>query len=150
MTPVRVCSGDGAARALAAIRRAATGPHQQVWTASAFLQWTQGPPGIVLADPECSRGYIILSVAAEEAEIIDLRVVPAERRRGLAASLLDAGAQIARKQGVHRLTLEVATDNAPALALYHGAGFQNAGRRPGYYRRADGGRVDAHILAKAL
>jgi ribosomal-protein-alanine N-acetyltransferase len=56
----------------------------------------------------------------------------------------------AAAQGATRLFLEVADDNAAALALYARAGFSEAGRRPGYYARPDGGRQDALILALNL
>jgi [ribosomal protein S18]-alanine N-acetyltransferase len=39
--------------------------------------------------------------------------------------------------------LEVATDNLPAQALYRAFGFDEVGRREGYYQRADGTRISA-------
>jgi ribosomal-protein-alanine N-acetyltransferase len=56
----------------------------------------------------------------------------------------------AAARGATRLFLEVADDNAAALALYARAGFSEAGRRPGYYARPDGVRQDALILALNL
>ena len=46
--------------------------------------------------------------------------------------------------------LEVAKDNAPALALYERFGFAKVGERSGYYRRADGTRATAIVMRKAL
>jgi ribosomal-protein-alanine N-acetyltransferase len=46
--------------------------------------------------------------------------------------------------------LEVAKDNAPALALYERFGFAKVGERTGYYRRADGTRAAAAVMRKAL
>ena len=46
--------------------------------------------------------------------------------------------------------LEVATDNAPALALYERFGFVKVGERPGYYRRADETRATAVAMRKSL
>ena len=40
----------------------------------------------------------------------------------------------ARSQGARQATLEVASDNAAALALYSQLGFCTAGIRRGYYR----------------
>jgi ribosomal-protein-alanine N-acetyltransferase len=40
----------------------------------------------------------------------------------------------AARQGAGRATLEVASGNAAALALYRSLGFREAGRRPAYYR----------------
>jgi ribosomal-protein-alanine N-acetyltransferase len=47
---------------------------------------------------------------------------------------------------VESLTLEVAADNRPALALYESLGFARAGLRVGYYRRPDASLMDAHLL----
>ena len=46
--------------------------------------------------------------------------------------------------------LEVAKDNAPALALYERFGFVQVGERAGYYRRADGSRATAIVMRKSL
>ena len=53
--------------------------------------------------------------------------------------------EAARKQ-VTAMFLEVAEDNQPALALYRRAGFVANGRRQRYYRRGNGGWVDALML----
>ena len=39
-----------------------------------------------------------------------------------------------KEKGVTAMTLEVRPTNAPALALYKGYGFKEAGRRPNYYQ----------------
>jgi ribosomal-protein-alanine N-acetyltransferase len=95
-------------------------------------------------------GFILLRTVADEAEILTLAVHPKARRRGLGARLVRVGVAGAAAQGATRLFLEVADDNAAALALYARAGFSEAGRRPGYYARPDGGRQDALILALNL
>jgi ribosomal-protein-alanine N-acetyltransferase len=46
--------------------------------------------------------------------------------------------------------LEVAADNAPALALYQRAGFETVGRRRGYYARIEGPAQDAVLMRRAL
>jgi ribosomal-protein-alanine N-acetyltransferase len=46
--------------------------------------------------------------------------------------------------------LEVAEDNAAALALYTAAGFATTGRRRAYYRRPGGLLVDALMLRSPL
>ena len=51
--------------------------------------------------------------------------------------------------GAARLVLEVATDNAPALALYRRRGFVRIGVRKAYYKRPDGA-IDAEIMALDL
>jgi len=96
------------------------------------------------------RGALVavawLRRAADEAEVLDLAVDPAQRRRGHGhALLLDAAAQV-HAAGARRLLLEVRADNAAARALYAGAGLVQVGTRPGYHR--DG--ADALLLAADL
>jgi ribosomal-protein-alanine N-acetyltransferase len=63
--------------------------------------------------------------------------------------LLAAGLNEAASRGSARLILEVAADNAAALALYRAAGFTEIGRRADYYHRADG-RMTALVMARAV
>lgn len=99
---------------------------------------------------EAEDGFVLMRAISDEAEILTLAVRPAARRQGLAARLVREGAAIAAARGATRLFLEVAADNAAALALYAGAGFVAAGRRPGYYALPGGSRADALILALNL
>ena len=117
------------------------------WDASAF-EALLGQAAVVAIDrPD---GFILLRTVADEAEILTLAVRPEARRQGVGRRLVDEGRQFAATQGVTRLFLEVAEDNAAALALYAGAGFVEAGRRRDYYARLDGVRADALILALNL
>ena len=117
------------------------------WDAPAFEALLDQTGVFVIEEPE---GFILLRAVADEAEILTLAVCPPARRRGLGARLVRDGATEAASRGAGRLFLEVADDNAAALALYARAGFAEAGRRPGYYARPDGGRQDALILALNL
>ncbi len=117
------------------------------WDAAAF-EALLGQAGVVAI--EAREGFILLRAVADEAEILTLAVDPVARRQGLGARLVQQGATAAAALGATRLFLEVADDNLPALALYTRAGFTEAGRRPGYYARPDGGRQDALILALNL
>ena len=100
--------------------------------------------------PEPAEGFILCRIAADEAEVLTLAVLPAARRAGLGARLLGGAMAWAVACGVTAFFLEVAEDNAAALALYRGAGFEAVGRRPGYYRRAGGGTVAALVLSCRL
>lgn len=117
------------------------------WDASAF-EGLLGQAGVLAL--EAPDGFILLRVVADEAEILTLAVRPTARRHGLGADLVSRGAAAMAARGATRLFLEVADDNTAAHALYTRAGFTEAGRRPGYYARLDGGRRDALILALNL
>ena len=94
-------------------------------------------------------GFIILSVAADQAEILTIATDPAERRRGIARALLEIAETELVDNGVDTLFLEVAEDNEPAIKFYKGAGFEPIGRRPAYYKR-EIGRVAAITYRKRL
>ena len=46
--------------------------------------------------------------------------------------------------------LEVAADNAPAIALYTATGFRQSGTRRAYYAHPDGTRSDAIVMTRRL
>ena len=94
-------------------------------------------------------GFIILSSAADQAEILTIATDPALRRTGIARALLDIAETELVDNGVDTLFLEVAEDNDPAIKFYKGAGFEPIGRRPAYYKR-DMGRVAAITYRKRL
>ena len=84
---------------------------------------------------------------AEQAEMIDLRVLDAERRQGFGRQLL--WASLTALEGVNTVDLEVRASNAPARALYQSLGFREAGTRPDYYATA-AGREDAVLMSLSL
>jgi ribosomal-protein-alanine N-acetyltransferase len=94
-------------------------------------------------------GYSILSVAAGEAHILNLCVVPAFRSHGFGAKLLDEILFRARTSSVREIFLEVRPTNTHALALYRKKGFHQVANRPAYYQARDG-REDAAVLTKKL
>lgn len=99
-----------------------------------------------VAPPE---GFVLCVPSPPMLDIAAIGVVPHRRRRGLGGLLLDAAVDTARAGGSEALLLEVADDNAAALALYRRHGFVCAGVRRDYYRRADGNR-DAIVLRRSL
>lgn len=60
------------------------------------------------------------------ASVHGMRTERARRGEGLAARVLAALATVALERGMERMFLQVEGDNAPALALYHRAGFESA------------------------
>jgi len=115
------------------------------WSAAAVSEVLAMPgafgflaPGEALDhDPAAPHGFLVALAVAEECEILALGVRPAMRRHGVARRLLDCLlATVAGSSAA--VLLEVAEDNAAALALYRRAGFYRVGRRPSYYRRAAG------------
>jgi ribosomal-protein-alanine N-acetyltransferase len=117
------------------------------WSASAFADLLVQPGVMLHAEID---GFVLIRVAADEAEILTLAVRPGARRAGLGSRLVSAAVDLAAAAGSQRLLLEVAEDNTPARALYDRLGFESAGRRPRYYARPQGPAIDALILVLML
>ena len=121
------------------------------WTLGIFRDClAAGYPALLLEDAGRIDGYGVLSIAADEAHLLNLCVAPERQGRGHARRLLRALLQLARGRGVQRLFLEVRPSNPRAIALYHGEGFNEIGRRPRYYPAARGAREDAIVMAMEL
>ena len=80
-------------------------------------------------------GYVVALDAADEGEILNLAVAPADRRNGLGRALVEDVLEALAERGVRQVYLEVRESNAPARALYAAHGFREVGRRKQYYRR---------------
>jgi ribosomal-protein-alanine N-acetyltransferase len=121
------------------------------WSAEAFAETLARAPGLLATDDDdCACGFVVVSIVADECEILDLGVLPAARRRGLGRELLRAALDQAARAGARRCHLEVRASNAAAQALYAGCGFVLDGRRRDYYRDGAGGREDALLLSREL
>lgn len=92
-------------------------------------------------------GYAGMHCILDECYIDNVAVFPAYRRQGIAGALLDALEEAARARRTAFLTLEVRASNAPAICLYRGKGYRQAGLRPNYYRKP---QEDALLLTKYL
>jgi len=121
---------------------------EDCWNATAFgsLLSTPGSFGLLAESQGEPAGFLVGRAAADEGEVLTFGVMPEHRRRGVGRGLLAAGREELARRGVHRLFLEVAEDNAAAVALYRACGFRPAGRRPGYYRRSGKAPVAALLL----
>ena len=94
-------------------------------------------------------GFYLSRHGFEEEELLLLAVVPGYRGRGLGKALLEDLRAAAISRGSSRLLLEMRREN-PAGTLYASLGFHQIGERLGYYRTADGSRLDAITLALDL
>lgn len=116
------------------------------WSAAGFQS--------LLAAGACAIGdchaFALYRVTLDEAELLTIATHPDHRRRGRAAALLSQLHDQARARESARVFLEVARLNAPARALYAGAGYREIGRRPRYYRTSDGSSDAAIVMEKLL
>ena len=91
--------------------------------------------GIFLVAEQDGRtaGYVGCQTVLDEGYITNVAVSPDFRRQGIARALI---AELTAKAGENKLafvTLEVRESNAPAIALYTGAGFVPVGKRKNFY-----------------
>lgn len=82
-------------------------------------------------------GFALWRVAAGEAEILTIGVLPPWRRAGLGARMLAAALDSARESGAESMFLEAAAGNSAAISLYQARGFAQVGLRKGYYNGID-------------
>ena len=120
------------------------------WTRGIFRDCLRADyPAWVLVEDGLVIGYGVLSLAADEAHVLNVCAAPEVQGRGHGRRLLRSLLQLARGRGAHRVFLEVRPSNAAAIALYHDEGFNEIGRRPRYYPAHDG-REDAIVMAMEL
>lgn len=136
MNPPPVAAITPHAAMLARVHAAAFAPLHR-WDAPAMQALVDMPGVFTLLAPGGgggdAAGFIMARTVFDEAEILTFAVDPAWRRQGIGRDLLARCVRAVAQGGATSLFLEVAQDNAPALALYHGAGFAQVGLRRDYY-----------------
>lgn len=123
--------------------------------------WTPAQLEAALADPEARVvgveqderlvGHAVVVRLPFDAELQAILVAGDQRRQGLAGRLLEAVIEAAKGWDVERLLLEVRASNDAAIGLYRRAGFNEDGRRRGYYPPLAGrDREDALLMSLPL
>lgn len=135
--------GADSAELLAALHARSFPPADQ-WgpQAIALLLDLPGHLALLAAREAAPLGFIMCRVAADQAEILTLAVLPEARQSGLGRALMQALMDEMARRGATELFLEVAETNHAARALYARLGAMQAGRRRAYY--PDG--ADALVL----
>lgn len=127
-------------------------PAGEGWTENAITQMLAAPKadarGVFIADRLV--GFMIVQFVAGEAEILTLATDPGDQRRGLGRFLFHKFSEDLSPLGLQTWLLDVAADNLNAIAFYAALGFKIDGRRRDYYKRLEGGRVDAILMSKAM
>lgn len=68
---------------------------------------------------------------------LGISVEKARWGRGIGSRIMEKLIGYAKEHGIEILSLEVRSDNARAVALYEGFGFQEIGRFPGFFKIGD-------------
>lgn len=121
------------------------------WTRGHFADSLKaGYSGWVCRDAgEDLIGYFILMPCVDEMHLLNIGVTPDRQRQGWGRRLLEQALLQAQRAGMTSLLLEVRPSNHRALKLYAHAGFDEVGRRKGYYP-ATHGREDALVMRRLL
>lgn len=117
------------------------------WSVSSIASELDNPLSLWLVWEEdgVAAAYLGVQRVPPQADVMNVAVSPALRRRGIARALF---AELERRlPEIDELFLEVRASNSGAIALYRTLGFEQVGRRPNYYLDP---REDALILRKEL
>jgi len=129
---------------------AAASPEASAWTCADYEQFLQEtyPAACLVAEQEgMVVAFICFRFMSDEAEVLNLAVIPSARRRGVASRLLAEVIRQAHERGARRMFLEVRDTNQPATLFYERSGFRISARRRGYYASPP---ADALVLARDL
>ncbi|MEO0637707.1 MAG: GNAT family N-acetyltransferase, partial [Pseudomonadota bacterium] len=115
----------------------------RAWTDGEFERLIIDPTNLALALRQSAHtpllAFILVrrTISAGEAEILSIAVDKFWQRRGLGYRLLDEAIRRLNADSLEALFLEVDEANTAARALYDRLGFEQVGRRKGYYARSD-------------
>jgi ribosomal-protein-alanine N-acetyltransferase len=109
-------------------------PEAAQWGIDGYPQLDSGEINGWAAEIESELlAFVIVRIAADEIEILNLAANPIRRRQGLATKLLASALAAGKTRGARRAFLEVRNSNSVARAFYHSQGFRETGRRKDYY-----------------
>ena len=87
-----------------------------------------------LEDDGVLVAYVFGRLIAPEGEIYRIAVRADRRQRGVGYRLLSYALKTERGRGLETTFLEVRSRNTAAISLYRAHGFEEVGRRTGYYQ----------------
>lgn len=98
---------------------------------------------------ECKNeivGFAGFTLIVDEANVMNIVIKKEKRKQGIGSLLLEQLIYIAKELKAATITLEVNSNNVPAINLYKKFNFQEVGLRKKYYNNTD----DALIMTKKL
>jgi len=131
----------------AAIALAAELPTAPHWKAGMYLAAITTGVAVVAEVAEGLAGFAVASVIVPQAELESIVVAAEWQRQGVARRLFEALTGELAAMGVDEVLLEVRASNKAAMGLYYSLGFEETGRRRGYYSDPE---EDALLLRKGI
>ncbi|MGB9082805.1 MAG: ribosomal protein S18-alanine N-acetyltransferase [Desulfuromonadaceae bacterium] len=132
---------------LASVLAIETASYSTPWNPEHFRNEISSPfswPLVAVEDEVV--GYVCLMSLFEEAQILNIAVMPGKRGRGIARILLEQAFSLALEKGAEIIALEVRASNRSAISLYQQLGFRRVGIRARYYDSVE----DAILMEKTL
>jgi len=124
------------------------------WTSGNFTDsLSAGYEMSVLKEQNAMIGYIVWMAVVDEAHLLNIALSPARQGRGLGVWMMKHFINQARIRQFAKILLEVRPSNHVAIHLYRALGFQEIGRRKGYYPQSVdrlGEREDAIVMRLTL
>lgn len=120
--------------------------HTRPWSAAEFRDLMASK---LVFSKTTQNSFALGRVVADEAELLTIAVAPIHRRKGVGRTTLINFETEAKHRGASRAFLDVSANNFGAIQLYRSSGWQEIGRRKGYYASGEG-RIDAILMEKQL
>jgi ribosomal-protein-alanine N-acetyltransferase len=146
--------GADEAEALADIHGSA---FRRMWSADEFAGLLSNRNVVALAIRRVSIfgvrriiGFVMMRIAADEAEILSVAILPKARGRGFGRLLMEEAMRRLYREGARSCFLEVGNDNHAAIGLYRSLGFEEAGARQSYYPDPERGDGTALVMRAQL
>jgi ribosomal-protein-alanine N-acetyltransferase len=96
------------------------------------------------------NGFALGRIAGPEAELLTIAVHPAAQNAGHGRYLMDEFLCKAATIGAKDIFLEVAENNAAAIALYVKSGFKKVAKRKQYFKQINGPALTALIFKYSI
>lgn len=118
------------------------------WGLENIQEWVcqETTMGFAAVEQDVFKAFVLFQVVSDQADLLGVAVRKDCKRQGLAETLINFAMDDLKEKGVETIFLEVAENNVPALTLYQKVGFEETGRRKGYYTSTTNG-ADAITMA---
>ena len=119
------------------------------WSLNGFVQEIKNPISHLraLLRGKTLEGYNCFWMFDREIQLVNIAVHPVARNKGVASTLIKNMIESAAHAQMYSVWLEVRVSNFKARNLYEKIGFQEVGRRRGYYHDT---KEDAIVMSLAI
>ncbi|WP_163337859.1 ribosomal protein S18-alanine N-acetyltransferase [Desulfopila sp. IMCC35008] len=118
---------------------------------SAELDYDRSVSYCAVSESGAHLGWCTARLVGGEAELLKIAVRNDSKRLGIGTLLFNHLVASLHARGVKDLFLEVRSQNIPAIHFYTRLGFQEIGRRNGYYKHPDDdGLLFKRIIEKGM